>query len=257
MAIPLKFLFEWSSPVSRQVNETNTRVEDGKTITETVPVTRTINVPFGFKLPSRLEREDMKVEQAVWCSRYIDKGIKPAALLNKLYANDGGILDNVDQILLAEYQARFLAAETELKRLEVNEPGNKEALTAARLEFVQSRNAILRFHTDNAVFFNNTAESMARQKTIEWALMNLTYYRPTKDDGTNDDWTPFFPGATTEDRLEAFDKMVEGGNEMWAASRTYLEFLATFTVDGGTAESGQIAEFLKTLDEERKVEEVK
>ena len=203
----LRFLYTFEVSLPQLVDETTTRIEDGKTITETSKITRPVSTPFGLKIPSRMEREDIDVERSVWWSRYVERGILPTALVNKIYANNGGILDNVDQVILAEYQARFMAAEVELKRLEVNEPENKAALEAARLAFMQHRNAILRIQSDNAVFFQNTAEAKARQKVIEWVLLHMTYHRPAKPDGTDGEWVQFFAGQTTEDKLAAFDAM--------------------------------------------------
>lgn len=246
-----RFLYQFTVDIARDVNETDTRVEDGKTITETKKVARSVRVPFGLKIPSRMEREDIDVERSVWWSRYVEKGILPTALINKVYANNGGILDNVDQLVLNEYQARFMAAETTLKRLEIDPVANKDALTAARLEFMKTRNEILRIQSDNAVFFQNTAEAKARQKVIEWVLLHLTYYRPIKDDGTEGDWMHFFEGETTEAKLAHFDTLVERNDVMWDKARDVLEFLATFCADGGVADPVKIADYLGTLEAEK------
>lgn len=251
----LRLLYEFTVNVARDVDETNTRVEDGKVISETSKVKRNVSVPFALKVPSRMEREDIDVERSIWWSRFVERGILPTALVNKIYSNNGGILDHVDQVLLAQYQAKFMAAEVELKRLEVNEPTNVVALEAARLAFMQHRNAILRIQTDNAVFFENTAEAKARDKVIEWVLLHMTYYRPAKEDGTNADWTPFFIGQTTEDKLAYFDALVEKGDDLWDKARDILRFLAVFTTDGGVANPAQIGEYLTTLETERKAAE--
>lgn len=251
----LRFLAEFTVNTSREVDEVVTRVEDGKTITETTKVKRNILVPFGLKMLSRMEREDLDVERSVWWSRYVERGILPTALVNKIYSNNGGILDHVDQVILTEYQAQFMGAEVELKRLEVNEPTNKPALEAARLEFMRLRNAIMRIQSDNAVFFENTAEAKARNKVVEWVLLHMSYYRPTKEDGSDGEWTPFFPGDTTEAKMAAFDAMTESGNELWDKARSALEFLSVFCADGGNADPAKIADYLGTIEAERKAAE--
>lgn len=255
LSTKMRFLYEFTIQSPKEVTEQVTRTEGDKVITEATKVTRNVSVPFALKVPSRMEREDIDVERSIWWSRYVERGILPTALVNKIYSNNGGILDNVDQVILAEYQARFMEAEVELKRLEVNEPTNKEALEAARLAFMKHRNAILRIQTDNAVFFENTAEAKARDKVIEWVLLHMTYYRPAKEDGSNGEWTPFFAGQTTEDKLTAFDAMVEKGDDLWDKARDILRFLAVFTTDGGVADPVQIADYLGTLETERKAAE--
>ena len=237
----MKALIEFTVPQDREVDETNTRVEEGKTITETVKVKRTINIPFLFKKPSRAQREDAELERAVWETKFITAGILPQALLLKTYANYGGILSDDQKINYRKLQADYLLAEAELKRLQANDRDNKAAIEAEAIKLVTLRQDILDFQQEQSVFFENTAESKSRQKLIEWYVLHLTYWKPTKADGSNGEWTPYFAGETTAAKLASFDAILDARDEIWGKARETIELMATAYAAGGEEDAEAIA----------------
>lgn len=228
-------LFTFNVSVSKEVDETATRIEGDKTITETVKIKRSVSVPFCLKTPSRAEREDADIERAVWETTYVNKGIMPQAQLLKVYANHGGILSDFDAKKYNQLQADFLLAEGDLKRLQVSAPDDKTAIEEAALRFVTLRQEIIDFQQQQSVFFSNTAEAKARVKLTEWVLLHLTYYKPVNAAGEPTEWTPFFAGKTTAEKFAALDEYAETQNELWAKSKSMLEFMATAWVSGGDA----------------------
>lgn len=243
-------LYEFTVALPKEVDQTNTRVEGDKTVVETTKVTKTINVPVSFKRPSRMEKEEADVERAVWETHFITKGVLPRALLLKHYANYGGILSEDEKKGYDKMQADFLLAETELRRLQVNEPENKEAIEATALRLVDLKQQILDFQQERAVFFNNTAENMARQKLIEWYVLWLSYYKPVNPDESFGEWVPLFPGKNTTEKLASFDKLAEEDSPLLTKSRALLEFVGTVLANaGGAVSKEEIAEFADTLKE--------
>jgi hypothetical protein len=226
-------LHEFNISLPREIEEEVSRVEGDKTITEKTKVTRTISIPFALKKPSRFEKDEADIYRSVWETRYLDAGIAPSAILLKKYANYGGILSNEQKDYYNTLQRDFLLAESELRRLQVNERDNKVAIDDFALKMVTLRQAILDFQQEQSVFFNNTSEAKARQKLVEWLVLYLTYYRPLNDKGEPGEWTPFFAGATIEDKLEAFDEIVEKNDEMWNAAHDLIELIATVYANGG------------------------
>lgn len=226
-------LYEFPINLTKEVEEENTRVEGDKTITEKVKVQRSVSIQFALKKPSRFEKDEADMYRSIWETKYLDAGILPAAILLKKYANSGGILSDEQKDYYNVLQRDFMLAETELKRLQVNEPDNKDAINEVALKFVTLRQAILDFQQEQSVFFANTAESKARQKLIEWAVLFLTYYRPLNDKGEPGEWTPFFAGKDIEEKLNTYDEVIERQDEMWVKAHDWIELLAAAYVNGG------------------------
>jgi succinate dehydrogenase flavin-adding protein (antitoxin of CptAB toxin-antitoxin module) len=249
---PFPILYQFSVALPKEVDQVNTRVEGegaaAKTVTETTKVTKSVNVPVCLKRPSRVEREEADVERAVWETHFITKGILPQALLLKTYANYGGILSDDQKKEYHKLLADYDLADIELRRLLINETENKDAIEAVALRKVDLKQSIMNFQQEQAVFFNNTAESKARQKLIEWLVLHLSYVQEVKSDESLGDWKPLFVGSTTEEKLVSFDQMVEDESPIFAKSRSMLEFLATVLASSdGSVSKEEVEAFAETL----------
>ena len=221
-------LHEFTVSTIKEVDQTNTRVEDGKTITETVKVSKTINLPFCMKIPSRMENEEADIVRAVWWTKFLERGVMSEPMLIKKYTNDGGTLPQEDRTLLNDLQAEFSAVQLELAEAEVLHKDSPDILRPLRLKFFDLREKITAIHRSQAHYFENTAEAKAREKHIEWLVLNMAYYKQYHADESLGEWEPFFPGKTMDEKLGVYDKMLEERNELWAKAKGMLELLATF-----------------------------
>lgn len=241
MASEIKLLHSFDISLSREIDEEITRTEGDKTIVEKTKVNRPVSVSFGLKKPYRFEKDEADIYRSVWETKYLDAGIYPQALLLKRYANAGGILSNEDRDKFNALQRDFLLAETELRRLQVNERDNSDAINAEALKLVTLRQELIDFKQAQSVFFENTAESKARQKLIQWVVLYLTYYKPVNDKGEPGEWTPFFAGNTVDEKLDALDKVVENNDELWNKAADYIALLAAAYVNGGESSIPEVA----------------
>lgn len=251
-------LYQFTVAIDKLVDQTTERTEGegaaAKTISETIKVTKKVNLPVCLKRPSRVEREEADVERAVWETNFITRGVLPKALLLKHYANYGGILSDEEKTHFTKMQADFVLVETELRRLQVNHPDDKTAIEAAAINLVDLRQKLLDFQQERAVFFNNTAEAKARQKLIEWLVLHLSYQQVINPDETLGEWVPLFAGKTTEDKLVVFDQMIEDSHEVFAKARNMLEFLATVLASSdGSVSKEEVEAFAETLKEDGEV----
>lgn len=243
-----RFLHQFDIQLSREVEEETIRIDGDKTITEKTKVTRAVSVPFGLKKPSRFERDEADIYRAVWETRYVDAGIAPTAILLKKYANYGGILSNEQKDYYNGLQRDFLLAETELKRLQTNPADNKDAIEATAMRFVTLRQNILDFQQEQSQFFTNTAEAKARQKLIEWLVLYLTYHRPVTAAGEPGEWVPYFAGLTIEQKLDAYEAVLEKQDESWLKAHDLIELIATVYATGGERDIADVV----ALDEAAK-----
>lgn len=240
---PAFHIFDVSS--EREVDQVNTRVEDGKTITETTKVKKTVLLPFCFKFPSRTEREEADIVRAVWWTKFMERGVTTEAMLIKRYTNEGGTLPNEYRQLLEQLQTEFLDVQVKLTEAETLHKDEPDILRPLRYRFFDLREKITEIHRSQAPYFENTAEAKARQKHIEWLVLNMTYHKKMNADETLGEWVPFFAGKTMDEKLDYYDKLVEKEDELWAKAKSMLELLATFySSSGGNISSEEINDFL-------------
>lgn len=247
---PFPALHSFTVAVERPVDVITTKIENegtpqAKTVTETSKVTKTVNVPFAFKSPSRPEAEEADIVRAVWWTKYMERGVITEAILIKKYTNEGGTLPEEDRKLLNDLQTEFADVQVKLTEAEVLHKDSPELLRPLRLRFFDLREKITAIHRSQSPYFENTAEAKAREKHIEWLVLNMAYFKQYHSDESLGEWEPFFPGKTMEEKLAVYDKMVEEKNELWAKSKSMLELLATFySSSNGTVTGAEISDFL-------------
>lgn len=242
-SFPIFHAFDVS--VTREIDQVNTRVEDGKTITETTKVTKPVSVPFCLKLPSRMESEEADIVRAVWWTKFMERGVITEALLIKKYTNEGGTLPDEYRKLLEQLQAEFLEVQVKLAEAESLHKDEPDILRPLRIRFFELREKITEIHRSQSPYFENTAEAKARQKHIEWLVLNMSYYKQVKPDETVGEWEPFFVGKTVDEKLDCYDKMVEKKDELLMNAKDMLTLLATFySSSGGNISSEEISDFL-------------
>ena len=250
MSKPFPILHSFTVSTERLVDQETTRVENegtpqAKTVTETTKVTKTVNLPFCMKLPSRPENEEADIVRAVWWTKFLERGIMSEPMLIKKYTNEGGTLPQEDRTLLNDLQAEFSAVQLKLAEAEVLHKDSPDILRPLRLKFFDLREKITAIHRSQAHYFENTAESKAREKHIEWLVLNMAYYKPYNADESLGEWTPFFPGKTMDEKLAVYDKMLEERNELWIKAKGMLELLATFySSSNGSVTGDEIQNFL-------------
>ncbi len=249
-AKPFPVFHEFTISVAKDIDVVAVKVENegtpqAKTVTETTKATKQVNVPFCIKLPSRQENEEADIVRAVWWTKFLERGIISESMLIKRYTNEGGTLPNEDRKLLADLQVEFAAVQIKLTEAEVVHKDDHELLRSLRLQFFDLREKITAIHRSQAPFFENTAEAKAREKHIEWLVLNMSYYRQYHADESLGEWEPFFPGKTVEDKLAYYDGLVEKGDELWSKAKGMLELLATFySSSNGSVTGEEVANFL-------------
>lgn len=238
-----KSLYEFKITKETEVDKTTVREEEGKTISETTKVKEKTPIWFSIKSPSRIERELAEEERAAWWSRYVEKGILPAALLLKTYANYGGILSKEDAAYYYTLQQELLSIERKSSQIAINEKDKIDELADLDKRFIDVRKLILDFEEKQAVFFDNTAEAKARFKMIHYMVLHLSNYKTDE----NKDWEAFFKGTTTEEKLAYQDKLIESSDEIYSKSYPILELVAGLYAAGGGFNKDSLDQYLKTF----------
>jgi hypothetical protein len=216
----MKELFDFTVKINKEVEKTETREEDGKTITVTSKVNEDVPIRIIFKQPSRRDTEEAEIQFSVEMSNCIKKGILTKGMLVKKYSDTGGIFSEDDDkrltamyIDIAKLQREYVALENGTAEQKQKAEVVLEKLAATRKEMVDLESTYLNL-------FNNTADVIAQNNIIRWFCINLAH----KQEGGGK-IEPLFTGSTYEQKLENMRDLDEAEDPLYQAA---FRKLATF-----------------------------
>lgn len=205
----MKELYSFS--VKKSVSVEKTEEKDGKKIIETVE--EMVPVTVVIKSPSRSERNDVQHFHQTVYSRALKDGILTRAMIKKAYLENGGLFSQNQEeernSLLKEYEAlrskiqfeESLASEAKNKK---DKASHEEAANLAFRRFMEVHKLIQNFTAEEEEIYTFSAENLARDKTIEWLICNLTFIK----DG--DSYDSPFVGKTIEEKNDNYEVLLEG-----------------------------------------------
>ena len=244
-------------PVKKMVEKKETEVtkndkgeetETTKTIKEEVPTT------FKLKKPNRRLYEEADLFYGVKLSEGIKAGLLTKSLLAKRYSNDGGFLSEKEK---EEYAALYLALfeqENELQRLQVNledktSEEKKEAIKEVTVKMLETRRDLQEFEMAQQSLFDQTAEMRAKNQTIMWWLLNLSFYEENEKD------LPVFGEGDYLDKLSKYDEFEESDDEFWTEAIKKLAYFVSFWESGQATTREDFDNIANRLNPEEETEE--
>lgn len=239
-----KPLYEFTVNVMREFEKTETREENGASVTTKTKVKEPTPLFLCFKKPSRAEREDADTYRAAQWNRYLEKGLMPEAILSRDYANRGGVMDDGQKAQYHQLRSKLLDRMEEYQRLTALKD---EGAAAVRDEIMILRDEVIRMEREQNVFFANTAEAKARDRLTEYLVLNHSYTREAPDKP----WVPLFKGDSLDARLTDIESREDSAEEVYALSKDRLWFIAALYVSlGGDVSKKDIEAFEEQLTAE-------
>jgi hypothetical protein len=204
------YTFDLDEEVESRVQETS-KNENGEDVTTTKVVKETKLRTLFIRKPYRKLYDDAELFYGVMISQGIQAGLITRPLLAKRYENDGGVLNEKEKgeyaklyMQLFEYQNEF--SRIQLAKDEAKTPEEKENLESEQekniIELVRIREKLQDYEAAQQTIFEQTAENRARDKTILWWTLMLSYIED--EDGSE---RPFFGAGEFDERLEEYDRM--------------------------------------------------
>lgn len=208
-----KKIYEFTVKKEEEVDKIEAKIEDGKEIKITSKVKEMISRKFFIKKPTRLLFEEAELFYAVRLSEGIKAGLLTRSLLAKRYSNDGGALSDQDKEKYASFYLKLFEKQNEFQKLSIkdkNERSKEEQDNFDKLtsEIINLRSEIQDFEVSQASLFDQTAENRARNKTILWWILQLSYMI----DSEGKEICVFGDGEYHE-RLALYDALEEGQDE--------------------------------------------
>lgn len=224
----MKTIYEFEIKTSVEIEKVETKEENGSTISITKKEVEEKPIFFAIKKPSRVEKEEGEMYRAVHFAKCVESGIITQAALRKKYGDTGGIYTNEEEqeysILRQKLkenieQFQFIGSGSSDLSKEEKEKREKELLK----EMFDIRNLIVEFENSATLFYQDTAESKARNKLIEYFILTLTLFK--ENDG--DEWKPFFKGSSIGEKLQYLSNLEDNEDKIYLQVGEKLAFIIT------------------------------
>jgi hypothetical protein len=219
----MKELFSFNITVNKEVEKTETKEENGQTITVTQKVKEDVPVRIIIKQPSRKNMEDADLQYSVEMSNCVKKGILTKGMLTKKYSDTGGMFSEDDAKELMKLYSVVTSWQNELTRVVSKTDVNKEAETDLIDKILAAKARIVQLESDNLTLFNNTADTIAQNNVIRWFCLNMAHTQVMP----NGNIEPMFKGLTTEEKLAQLYVMDETEDVVYTkAFRKLMTFVS-------------------------------
>jgi len=222
----MKKLYEFSINKEVEIKETtNEKNEKGEEIEVSKNVKKELPQKYFIKKPNRGLFDEAELFYGVRLSEGIKAGLLTRALLAKRFTNDGGIFSEIDKEQYTSLYLKLFQLQNEFQRLSVKEKSKEEEVQYNNLikDIAESREKIQDYEFAQASLFDQTAENRARNKTIMFWVLNLSY-----KDNDNGTFLPVFGDGTFEDKLKEYDKLEETSDPFFEKLCQKLVLLISF-----------------------------
>ena len=237
----MKELFSYTVNVSKEVEQTETKEENGTTITVTKKVTEETPVRIIIKQPSKKNVEDGSLQFSVEMSNCIKKGILTRGMLMKKYKDTGGSFSEEDQ---KEISSLTVIVETKSNEYRAIPEDQAEKRKAILEEVVTARRRSIELQDSQDALFANTADMIARNNCIRWYCLYMTYVQ----DAAGGEIKPMFPGASLEEKIAVLEKMDEEQDVLYLKAYNKLSLFMSFWYMGTNVTKEDLEKFNADID---------
>lgn len=246
----MKKLFEFK--LDREVTETvseSSKNDKGETVTTEKEVTKSFKQKVVLKKPTRSLFDDAELFYGVKLSEGIKAGLLTRALLAKRFSNDGGVLSEEDKDRYAELYLKLYETQLDIERLsstpeKKRSKSDQETLSGLLESSADLRRELTDFEMAQSSLFEQTAENRARNKTILWWVLNLSYLED--DDGNVES---IFQGVSFEDKLDSYDELESSEDEFHEELLKKLIYYVSFWYVGRVTSQEEFEQLLKDSGE--------
>ena len=237
----MKELFSYTVNVTKEVEKTETTEQNGSTVTVTKKVKEEVPVRVIIKQPSKKNIEDGGLQFSVEMSNCIKKGILTKGMLMKKYKDTGGSFSEEDQKELDRLSIIINAKSDEYRATSDDQVEKRKAILE---EVVTARRRAIELQTAHDALFANTADMIARNNSIRWYCLYMTYVQEMP----NGEIKPMFPGTTLEEKIAALDKMDDEQDELYVKAYNKLSLFMSFWYMGTNVTKEDLEKFNADID---------
>ena len=209
----MKKLFDFRIPkVIKETKSETSKNDKGETVTVEKEVEVHKSQKVFLRKPNRSLYDEAELFYGVRLSEGIKAGLLSRALLAKRFSNDGGVLSEDEKNRYADLYLKLYENQLEVDRLSsLGKKRNKkqeEKLSGLISQVAVMRRELTDFEMSQSSLFEQTAENRARNKTILWWTLHISYF---VDDEGNE--SPVFKGDDYDAKLKVYDEIEESEDE--------------------------------------------
>lgn len=194
------YSFQVSKWVEKDV-PTPDKDKDGKDITVLKKEKLEEKINYFIKKPNRAERNEAELFETIEFSNLVRQGVITRSEVIKRFTSE--------DIAIEKTYKNYSTKENELQRLSLQEktPELSEKILKLQQELFSILLEIQDFELTKSSVFNRTADTMARNKSILWWILNLAY----RLDGDKE--LAVFEGKDFHEKQESCDQLLEKAEE--------------------------------------------
>lgn len=217
----MKSLFKFTLPKKVETEETIITQEEGKDVKTIKIVDKEIPIIVAIKKPTRELIDDGKMFYAVETSKAHQNGVISEVLLRKRLMNDGGVFSESEKAEFGTLYLNFFELSQEYNLLDsknfdtLTEP-EKEKKKLVKNQIGDLAQKISIFESNNSQLFENTVETLARNASMRWWILQLLYIQKVDEKGIpKDEYLPLFGVGDYKKKLDVYDKFEESNDEFY------------------------------------------
>jgi hypothetical protein len=255
---PWLYHFHVPIRVSEKIEIDPIKDEDGNEIQQFKTIEKEKPFKCAIKKPNRALYEEGELFYSVEVSKYIQAGMLTKTLLAKRFANDGGTLTEEDQQHYAKLYSELHSKEQEVQRIQLDTDNAKKRAKKLQdliIEITSIRQQLVEFESTQSSLFDQTAEHKARNRTILWWVLNLSYIKQKGEDA-EEKLNPLFEGSNFQKKLESYDEIEEdeesekgGANEHLGLALKKFAYFISFWYSGQAIDKEGFKAAEELLDE--------
>lgn len=272
-----KYLYKFTVPKIEEVEVVENRKEGDQEVKITKKEKKVVEKTYGILSPKRSMVEEGEMFYASKVSENIKLGILPTAILIRKFDADGGFLSDSElkyqnslQEQSGDLNIKLLNISREIEALKAELAKNhddeklklknekEEILSTILDQYYEVQEEITKIRQSVESFFEQSAEIKARNKTIIWWILNLSYNLNEEKE------EQFFRGRSFEDKLKSLDDLEESEEEFVDYLIKKLSYLTSYWYSSRISKEEQFKEaeknfhFINGVKEyEEKIDELK
>lgn len=255
-----KYLYQFTVPKIEEAEIVEIRKEGDQEVKVTKKEKKVVEKKFGIFSPKRSMLEEGEMYYAARVSENIKAGILPTSILIRKFDADGGFLSDGElkyqnslKTQTFDLNKRIIETSSDIEKLKtelekeksdtkLKEKEEKDQLMNALLdEFYEVQEDLLKIQQTIDSFFEQSAEIKARNKTIIWWILNLSY---DLNDGKEE---LFFKGRTTEEKLGSLDDLEESEEEFTGYLIKKFSYLISYWYSSKISKKDQFEDAAKNF----------
>ncbi len=228
--------------------------ENGSKITKETPVKIMVPHTIVFKEPSRREKQELSLFYSVTYTEALDKKLWPKVLMvQKLLKDPSSPLSQGEDENLSKLYEELEGIRNDLFRVGSLPETEEQKIKKEQLsvKYLSLQRKVMDIETAYQSLFAHTAESYAKDLTLQWIVYNLFYIR----DGEK--YKPFFEGKDFESRRDFAYGLEEKNDELYLKSVDKMALYAGLYFLGQANKSEDFKSIDVALLEQLKQSEIK